>query len=236
MNARIERRFSSSSGLLISYTFSKTIDDAASTNLVVLVSDPKGRQFLEKALSDLDVRHNLISNFTYTLPVGKGRTFLGSSGGVLDALLGQWQFAGIASIRSGPPATPTMAVTRVNFAPAGVQAHPDRIANGNLSRGERTPDRWFNPAAFALPPAFAPGTAGRNILVNPGSVNVDLSLAKTFRFAEGVGLQVRGEAFNAFNHPNFGRVSSNIETPATFGQDATRSDPRVLQVGMRLEF
>src|SRR5581483_5896543 len=53
LSLQLEKRFSGSSQLLLSYTFSKTIDDAASTNLVVLVSDPKGRQFLEKGLSDL---------------------------------------------------------------------------------------------------------------------------------------------------------------------------------------
>ena len=59
---------------------------------------------------------------------------------------------------------------------------------------------------------------------------------ETVPLTERFRLQVRGEAFNAFNHVNFGPVSANIETPATFGKILTRSDPRLLQVGMRLEF
>ena len=54
--------------------------------LVVLVSDPKGRQFLEKGLSDLDLRHNLIANFTYMLPIGKGHMFLGNAGRAVPEL------------------------------------------------------------------------------------------------------------------------------------------------------
>ena len=203
---------------------------------MVQVADPLGRQFLEKSLSDLDVRHNLVGNFTYVLPFGTGRRFLSSSGKLVDGLVGGWQFAGIGSVRSSPPVTPTMAATRVNFAPAGVQAHPDRIKDGNLASGERTAARWFDTSAFVLPPPYTPGTGGRNIITNPGAISFDLMLSKIFRISERASFQLRGEAFNVLNHPNFGPVNANIETLTTFGKVLTRSDPRLMQLGLRFDF
>jgi hypothetical protein len=233
---RVERRFAGGSGLSANYTYSKTIDDAASTNLVVHVSDPLGRRFLEKALSDLDVRHNFVANFTYMLPIGKGRRLLSNASRPVEALFGNWQAAGIWTMRSTPPTTVTMSPSRVNFAAGGVQAHPDRIRDDNLPEEERTAARWFETSAFVLPPPFTAGTGGRNTILNPGAIDLDLSLSKIFRASERWSVLVRGEFFNAFNHVNYGPARTDFETPATFGQVVTRSGPRILQIGMRVDF
>jgi len=178
---KVERRFAGGSGLSAYYSFSKTIDDAASTNLVVHASDPQGRRSMEKALSDLHIPHNFVADFTYMLPFGTGRKLLADSNPVINALLGNWQLAGIWTMRSTPPSTVSMSAARVNFAAAGVQARPNRIGDGNLPDSERTADRWFDTGAFVLPPPFTPGTGGRNIIINPGAVNVDRSVSKIFR-------------------------------------------------------
>jgi hypothetical protein len=69
---------------------------------------------------------------------------------------------------------------------------------------------WFNPGAFANPAAGGFGDARRNSLIGPGYSNVDLSLAKEFSITERLKVEIRGDAYNAFNHVNYG----NPDTPA----------------------
>jgi hypothetical protein len=98
---------------------------------------------------------------------------------------------------------------------AGVQA--------NLPRGERTPQRWFNPAGFREVPATDPstgqarfGNAGRNILIGPGINIIDAGLAKSFPvWKEGHRFTFRLELFNAFNHANYDYPDSNISNVNT---------------------
>ena len=75
---------------------------------------------------------------------------------------------------------------------------------------------WFNPSAFAVPPAGQFGNAGRNILRGPAFAQFDASLHKDFRVTERRKITVGVEAYNLFNHPNFG-VPSNTQSPLTFG-------------------
>ena len=81
---------------------------------------------------------------------------------------------------------------------------PNRIAEANLPRGERTRTRFFNTDAFVRPPLYQLGNAGRRILIGPGTSNLDLSFVKQFTITESKSLQFRAEMFNATNHPNWG--------------------------------
>ena len=88
------------------------------------------------------------------------------------------------------------------------QWFPNVIGNPKLQN--RGPNQWFNEAAFAAP---APGTFGderRNQLTGPGFERVNLGLGKTFHFTEGIHLEVRADANNAFNHPAFGLPNTNL--------------------------
>jgi hypothetical protein len=79
-----------------------------------------------------------------------------------------------------------------------------------------TPTCWFNPSAFALPPPGLFGNAGRNILRGPKFAQFDVALQKTFPLKESTKLVLGAEAYNLFNHPNFG-VPSNTQSPLTQG-------------------
>jgi hypothetical protein len=79
-----------------------------------------------------------------------------------------------------------------------------------------TPSCWFNPSAFAVPPAGEFGNAGRNILRGPAFAQFDASLHKDFAIAERRKITVGVEAYNLFNHPNFG-VPSNTQSPLSLG-------------------
>src|ERR671923_74619 len=117
------------------------------------------------------VRHRGVVSWVYELPWGPGRQWL-AEGGLLGAVVGGWQLAGIASMTTGRPFTVFMQTGVNNGAPSW----PDRIGSGRLDNP--TVDLWFNPAHFVAPPANTYGNSGRGILNAPGHINVDTSLAK----------------------------------------------------------
>ena len=100
---------------------------------------------------------------------------------------------------------------------------------------DRTPERWFNTGAFAFPPPGTFGNAGRNIVDGPGYQSVNASLTKNTNLSEGLNLQLRGEVFNLFNHPNFNLPDNFLGSP-TFGQITSARDPRHIQLGVKLLF
>jgi hypothetical protein len=98
---------------------------------------------------------------------------------------------------------------------------PDLVGNpytGVCPNSSRvgTASCWFNPSAFALPPPGQFGTAGRNSVRGPTFAEFDLSLEKGFQLTEGARITFGTEAYNLFNHPNFG-VPSNTQSPLTLG-------------------
>lgn len=203
LQTSLRRRTKSGLTLLASYTFSRSIDTASSTNNSTTGTQkfPQDvRNFkAERGLSDFHRAHQFMGSFNYELPFGRGRAFLRDMGGAAQALFGGWQLNGIVSLLSGRPFTPQYSAADVS------QQRPDLA--GDPYAGI-PPGLFFNPAAFARPVATAAepnlfGNAGRNILIGPGFHNVDLSLHKNFQISEGLRLQFRAEAFNAFNHPNF---------------------------------
>jgi hypothetical protein len=114
-----------------------------------------------------------------------------------------------------------------------------------------TPNEWFNVQAFALQPRYTFGNLGRNVVIGPPLFSVDTSVNKDFKFTERRYLQLRLDAFNVFNHPNFGdpgnRVNADqltangVPIPGTgsFGQitsTKTGIDMRELQISLKLVF
>jgi hypothetical protein len=103
--------------------------------------------------------------------------------------------------------------------------------------------QYFNTSCFQINPSGTatglsnnPGTAGRGIIEGPPTFRTDFSLMKNFRFGENVRLQLRGEAFNVFNHTNFRSFTSTNVTSAAFGQVGAVRDPRNIQLGVKFYF
>ena len=127
-----------------------------------------------------------------------------------------------------------LGVDRANIG-AGPAQRPDQIQDPNLSGGDRTPDRWFNTAAFALPAPFTFGSAPRNSVLGPGFVNMDLAIAKTWSLPGTTNLEVRWEVFNLFNRANFD-IPSRIFGTGNFGRIFSAKNAREMQFGLRLAF
>ena len=196
-----------------SYTFAHSVDDASVDYFVDSVNGPPESQNLfdrkgSRGRSDFDIRHTFAANAAYQLP-GSG------------PLLGGWQIAAVASVDSGSPFTPMLSFDNADVQSLLIAERPNLVGNpyvGICPNGARmgTVVCWFNPGAFAVPPAGQFGNAGRNMLRGPGFAEVDPSLHKDFVINQERTLTVGVEAYNLFNHPNFG-VPSNTQSALSLG-------------------
>ncbi len=239
LELRAEKRSSKGLAFLASYTFSKSIDDSpgittwsdASGGVTRLVPQNSHNLRGEHGLSDFDTRHRLVFSTVWQLPFGPGRAYLSQAHNVLGKLIGGWEIAGIATLQSGRPFTPLVSGDRSNT--GTLNDRPNLVGDPRLDNP--TPERWFNTSAFAVPPRFSFGNAGRNILHGDGLVNFDFALMRNIRLRENKTLQFRAESFNVFNHPNFALPVTTVS--ARFGTvPSTSTDPRDVQFGIKIIF
>jgi hypothetical protein len=167
----------------------------------------------------------------YELPFGRGRQFLASANGVVDAVLGGWQVQGIYIWRSGRPFTPTISSDRANTGVGGQR--PNRTGSGELD--DPTVAVWFDKTAFVLPAQFTYGNSGGNILREDTYKTLDFSLFKQFRIGTHQ-LQFRAETFNMTNTPSFNAPNTAIDTAAGGRVTSTSSTPRQMQFALKYNF
>lgn len=241
LQARFQQRLTRGLASLVSYTWSKSIDDAS--NFFSSAGDSNFPQNsydvrAERGRSNFDVRHRLSVSYAYDLPFGKGRDYLADAGW-LSSILSGWQSFGVLTFQSGRPFTVALlpdidnSGTGRSILGFGANDRPNLIGNPHLDR--RSPEQWFSTSAFAFAPPGRFGNAGRNILDGPGYQNVNVSLLKDTNLSEAVNLQLRAEFFNLFNHPNFNLPDNFLGSP-TFGRITSARDPRHIQFGVKLLF
>ncbi|MGH9763250.1 MAG: hypothetical protein ACREAC_20675, partial [Blastocatellia bacterium] len=191
--------------------------------------------------STLDATHNFTGFVSYELPVGEGRMF--PVHGLLNGVIGGWRISSIFTARSGIPFTPTVGTDASGALSGscfcGFSLFPNRVGSGKLANP--TINQWFDPTAFTVPAPNTFGDSGRNILRGPHYVDFDMSLGKGFRIREGMGLEIRADAFNALNHPNFNLPDSNVVAGSTsigkITSTTTNGGPdRIIQLGARFWF
>lgn len=241
LQARFEQRLDFGLGLLGSYTWAKSIDDAS--NFFTSAGDPNFPQNsydlrAERARSNFDVRHRLSVSYAYDLPFGGNRAYL-SNNGWLSTILSGWQSFGIITLQSGRPFTVALLSEIDNSGTGrsslgfGANDRPNVVGNARAS--VRTLEQWFNTSAFAFAAPGTFGNAGRNTLDGPSYQNVNASLIKNTALSERFNLQLRAEVFNLFNHPNFNLPDNFLGSP-TFGRITSARDPRHIQFGVKLLF
>jgi len=195
--------------------------------------------------SNFDTPQALKGIVTYELPFGTGKPYVNNNK-FLDAAVGGWRVAGTFIHQSGSPFT--VLDNGVNdYSQAGnVYANPvsgvsPTISNKNIGDiASSTPTApWFNPAAFETPGQQGNGTfgtLGRNTLFGPRLTNVDLSLAKTWKFTERFGLTLRGDFINAFNHPSFGLPNNDVSSSGVGTISSVSNLERHIQLGAKVTF
>jgi len=209
------------------YTWAKNIDEGLTHQDSYNIRGDRG-------LSTIDIAHRFVISYLYELPFGKGRRFGGSAPGLLDALIGGWQFNGITTFQSGTPLTITANNTTGLF---NDRTRPNTNGkNPNLSgKVDERLDRYFDTSVYTQPAAFTFGNVGPTVNIrNDGVKNFDLSLFKQFAPVERMRVQFRVEALNAFNTPRFNLPNLSV-TSTTFGQITSQFNaPRQLQFGLKL--
>lgn len=260
LQIRAERAFSNGLQFLVTYTFSKSIDSASATDDSISwlgggttgggtidVQNPNNLR-AERAVSVFDIPQLLQFNYVYELPVGHGKPFGKNLQPVLNAIVGGWQTTGTWRIDNGIPLHPSLLNT------TAIPTYGQRPnLTGILQRASGSPGThvavsgcactsyFANDSALSDPDPYTLGTAPRTItsVRQPGTRLAGLALLKEFPITairEGTRLEFRAEAFNAFNHPQFGPPSVTVDS-SRFGKIRRMfNDPRELQLGLKLYF
>ena len=259
------RRTVGSFQLSLAYTWSHSIDDSSDRYDCSFVNtyNPSSN----RASSSFDIRQMFNLGWVYDLPFFKNP-------GLANKILGGWQYSGIVTSQTGTPYSPQNSANYPDNAgvgnSVGTGSYPDRIGDP-LTGIPNLPFPGYgplngNPGAFAAPQGLTFGNAGRNSLRNPGYTNFSMSLYKNFKVGERVSFEFRAEAYNVFNHTEWGPLggsggtaayngfSSNTYSMSCYaGQNNSAGDPsclnsanflrigithpaRILQLGMKMFF
>jgi hypothetical protein len=236
----LRRQFHGGFSMSGNYTFSKSIDDAASVGGAgrTVAQNYQDLQ-AERGLSSFDVRNKLLINHTYQFPLGEQRRWLNKSG-AMGRAFGNWQLSGITTIQSGTPSTAQILGNLSNRAGTVAISNLRADATGlpvELPRSQRTTKDFFNIAAFSAPAAGDLGDAGRDTIPGPGTVNFNMSLDKlvTFSRERGIRGDFRITSNNIFNTPKFGGLSTVVNGQG-FGRVTSVGAMRSLVFSLRLRF
>ena len=240
----LKKRFSAGLSGSINYTFSKSLGYAVYGSPVTTYGADAGAQDnynrrLEHGLLPYDIPRALQINYVYDLPFGPGQRLLRDKG-VLGKLVQGWSISGIQRYQSGFP----LLISMNNSLPIFNNAlRPDLVSgvtpDTGISNADFNPakDRVINLSAFQAPAPFHFGTAPRSLanLRNFPVLNENFSLIRKVAFTERVGMQIYGQVLNAFNRHRFTGIGANFSA-ATFGAVSGASNPRYVQLGLRLSF
>jgi hypothetical protein len=243
-----EKRYSNGLQFLVSYVWSKSIDDSsqADDNVTWLGSfsslqDPNKPQ-MERSLSTFDIPHVVQFSYSYDLPFGRGRPFLGNLPRWADAFIGGWKTNGIWRISDGRPLTFQVA-DGLALPTYGTQ-RPNIVGNPKRNNGSGFVDQYFvgntpdDHPNFARPDDFTLGNAPRAFgnIRTPWQFSTNLSLGKQFRIREEMNVEVRIEAQNALNHPVFQGPNTQVDDSGFGKITSTSIGPRQVQLGFKFNF
>jgi hypothetical protein len=229
----IRRRYSRGLSLLANYTWSKNLTNAPDFR------SPMDESAIPQNNNDLaaekgpgcDVRHRFALSSVFDIPAYKRADWT-------RLVTQNWHFSTIYQIQSGMPFTISVFGDTAN---SGTVLGENPIRANSTGQpifpsGTHSANRWFNPAAFATPPAYTFGDVGRNSIYGPPLRTLDIALARSFHISERANFQFRGEAFNALNTVNLGTPNRYVNTPQ-FGTITMPMTPgREIQLSARVSF
>jgi hypothetical protein len=217
------------------YTYSKSIDNASSIGGgAVVVAQNDLDLAAERGLSSFDQRHRFTADYYYELPFGKEKKWLNNNS-VAEKMFGGFSFSGNLTMASGNPFSPRIFGSRTDLGRgANGSLRPDLVPGEPIQVSDPTLQEWFNVAAFTRP-AGEFGDAGRNIIIGPGTIDLDMAVSKTIQVKEMQSLEIRISAANALNHVNFTTIDTTFGSP-TFGRVIAVGSMRKAQLVARYRF
>jgi hypothetical protein len=225
---KFQRRFADNFSMLNSYTFGKAIDLNSDNDGNVTLTNVYDPQY-NRGPADYDITHSFTSSWIYEIPWAREKVY------------GGWQLGGILLLRGGLPLTPA---TTTGVLSTGTGNRPNRICDGRLDNP--TIDRWFDTSCFVAPSDTTGtyGDSGRGVIRGPGSFNIDASLIKNTKIGR-YATEIRIEAFNVLNHPQFGNPNVTVGNAAYGTISSMLSNPscslcgtveRQVQLGVKVRF
>lgn len=237
---RYQQRPAYGTSILLSYTLSKSTDDAS--GFFTSAGDPNFPQNsldpgAERGPSSFDVRHRFSAAFIRPLPFGED-ALLGNLG-VISRIFENTDLEGIVTVQSGRPFTvallPEIDNSNTGRSNLGFGNNDRPDVSGSTSLPEGTADAWFNTAAFSMPPFGSFGSSGRNTLTGPGFRTINLALVRHVRLSQTASIDLRAEVFNLTNRVNYDLPDPFLGSP-TFGRILSAGSPRRFQFGVRTVF
>jgi len=245
LTSKLSQRIGKGLTTLFSYTWSKALDDSSAIRGTGNEFAPQNAhcRACDYGYSTFNIPQRFVASILYTLPFGKGQAML-NRGGIVDRVVGGWQFSTITTIQDGMP------VDTTSWDSGGTQFNPPSsrlncVPGADPYLPNPTPNFFLNTTAFTNPLVGTLGNCARNDLRGPKQVNIDFSTIKDFHITEKHSLQFRMEMFNAPNHvelgsPNASWGNSNPAPAApatTFGQDhSTATSMRQIQFALKYKF
>jgi hypothetical protein len=258
LQVRFEKRFSAGWNMLAAYTHQHSIGVTNEDENVG--PEPQNTYDMKNERGSIspDFRHQFTAAWTYELPFGPGKRYFDSDGPA-RWIAGGWQLNGIITMYSGQSVTPLLSYDVTNTGSGGARpdifGNPYSFANATQAgcpSNSQSLQCWYNPLAFGQLsattfnyPQLAPGqtfarlygNAGKGILRGPAEYNVDFSVFKNFQLKESLSMELRGEAFNLFNTPQFAPPNSTVDIPGLSGSiTSTVHSSRQLQLAVRFKF
>jgi hypothetical protein len=241
LQVRYQERPTNGLGMLLSYTFGKSTDDAS--GFFTSTGDPNFPQNsldpgAERGRSSFDIRHRFSAFVSRAVPIGTGQPIFGTMGW-LSRALADIEFEAVITAQSGRPFTvalrPDLDNSNTGRSNLGFGYNDRPNVSGNATVTNPGEDAWFNTAAFSLPAFGTFGNSGRNTLTGPAYVAVNAALVKRIGFAQTGRLELRVEVFNALDRVNYDLPDAFFGSP-TFGRILSAQGPRRAQIGVRTIF
>ena len=229
----IRRRFAHGLSYLANYTFAKALDNAPDFRSPMFeAATPQNNDDLSAEKGPAcDLRHRFALSTVYNPPAyGRNR--------LTQAITRDWRGSMVYQVQSGFPLTVSVFGDTAN-AGTVVSENPIRAnVTGQkvFAPGTRNSSTWFNPTAFAAPPAYTFGNSGRNSVYGPGMQTMDLGLVREFSLREKTRFEARAEFFNALNHTNLGTPNRFVNTSSLGSITEVSSPGREIQVSARISF
>jgi hypothetical protein len=199
-----------------------------------------------RAVSDFDTTHQINTNWVYELPVGRGKTFGASSGAWLNALVGRWQWSGLARWTSGFPTSMYCYFCYPTnwYLESGAILSGPRPKSGAFIDKDGDPNIFKDPGTAIKSFRFSyPGESGqRNEIRGPGYFGIDGGLSKSWMIKESQDLKFSWEVFNVTNSVRFDvgplpQGNGQIDKAPVFGKyTSTLTNPRVMEFALRYSF
>ncbi|HEY6988122.1 MAG TPA: carboxypeptidase regulatory-like domain-containing protein [Bryobacteraceae bacterium] len=223
LQVEFRKQFTTGGLINLAYTWSKALTNANGYNYT-----PQNSYNLrgDYGPASYNRSHIFVASYVYPLP------FWLNGSNWYQKVLGGWQVSGVTTVQTGLPFNVTISPDQAGTGVSGSQ-RPNVAGNPYASAGART--QILNPAAFAIATPGTFGNLGAFVFHQPLFANWDVSVQKAFPIGESVRASLRAELYNFPNHFSFTTISSTVGS-SNFGQATAATDPRTLQLALKVSF